>query len=104
MPKLNKQFVDKVKRVNKDTLYRDSLVVGFVLRVKPSGTKTSWVVQYRNRTGRIRKVAMKNRSAATPDEARRWAKLTLGQVAAGRDPSAERNAQLVAMTVAQLSA
>jgi hypothetical protein len=103
MPKLNKQFVDKLKRVNKDTLYRDSLVVGFALRLKPSGTKT-WVVQYRNRTGRIRKVAMKNRSAATPDEARRWAKLTLGQVAAGRDPSAERNAQLGAMTVAQLSA
>src|SRR5580704_15281376 len=101
MPKLNKQFVDKLKRVNKDTLYRDSLVVGFALRVKPSGTKT-WVVQYRNRTGRTRKVAMKNSSAATPDEARRWAKFTLGQVAAGRDPSAERNAQLGAMTVAQL--
>jgi hypothetical protein len=101
MPKLNKQFVDKLKRVHKDTLYRDSSVVGFALRVKPSGART-WVVQYRNQAGRTRKLAMKNSSAATPEEARRWAKLTLGQVAAGRDPSAERNAQLGAMTMAQL--
>ena len=101
MPKLNKQFVDKLKRVQKDTLYRDSSVVGFALRVKPSGARP-WVVQYRNKAGRTRKLAMKNSSAATPDEARRWAKTTLGQVAAGRDPSAERNAKLGAMTVAQL--
>jgi integrase len=45
---------------------------------------------------------MKNSSATTPEEARRWAKLTLGKVAAGRDPSAERNAELGAMTVTQL--
>jgi len=101
MAKLNKQFVDKLKRVDRDTLYRDNSVIGFGLRVKPSGAKT-WVVQYRNRAGRTRKLAMKNSSAATPEEARRWAKLTLGQVAAGRDPSAERNAQLGAMTMAQL--
>jgi len=101
MPKLNKQFVDKLKPVKKDTLYRDSSVIGFGLRVKPSGAKT-WVVQYRNRAGRTRKLAMKNSSAATPEEARRWAKTMLGQVAAGRDPSAERNAELGAMTVAQL--
>jgi integrase len=101
MPKLNKQFVDKLKPVEKDTLYRDSLVIGFALRVKPSRAK-AWVVQYRNKAGRTRKLAMKNSSAATPEEARRWAKFTLGQVAAGRDPSAERNAQLGAMTMAQL--
>ena len=101
MAKLNKQFVDKLKRVEKDTLYRDNSVIGFGLRVKPSGAKT-WIVQYRNGAGRTRKLAMKNSSAATPEEARRWAKLTLGQVAAGRDPSAERNAQLGAMTMAQL--
>ena len=89
MAKLNKQFVDKLKRVEKDTLYRDNSVIGFGLRVKPSGAKT-WIVQYRNGAGRTRKLAMKNSSAATPEEARRWAKLTLGQVAAGeiRRPSA----------------
>lgn len=101
MPKLNKQFVDKLKPVVKDTLYRDNSVIGFALRVKPSGAKT-WVVQYRNKAGRTRKLAMKNSSAATPDEARRWAKTTLGQVASGRDPSAERNAELGAMTLTQL--
>ena len=101
MPKLNKQFVDKLKPVKKDTLFRDSTVIGFGLRVKPSGAKT-WVIQYRNKAGRTRKLAMKNSSATTPEEARRWAKAMLGKVAAGRDPSAERNAELGAMTVAQL--
>ena len=51
MPKLNKQFVDKLKLVEKDTLYRDTSVIGFALRVKPSGAK-AWVVQYRNGAGR----------------------------------------------------
>jgi hypothetical protein len=37
MPKLNKQFIDKLNPVEKDTLYRDSSVIGFALRVKPSG-------------------------------------------------------------------
>ncbi len=101
MPKLNKQFVDKLKPADKDTLYRDSSVIGFALRAKPSGVRT-WVVQYRNKAGRTRKLAMKNSSAATPDEARRWARMVLGQVAAGQDPSAERNAELGAMTVAKL--
>jgi hypothetical protein len=36
MPKLNKQFVDKLKPLKKDTLYRDSSVIGFGLRVKPA--------------------------------------------------------------------
>jgi hypothetical protein len=102
MPKLNKQFVDKLMRVQKDTLYRDSSVVGFALRVKPSGART-WVVQYRNQVGRTRKLAMKNSSATTPEEARRWAKLTLGKVAAGRDPSAERNAELGASATSSAS-
>src|SRR5262245_33274651 len=101
MPKLTKTFVDTLKPVTKDTLYRDNAVIGFALRVKPSGART-WVVQYRNAAGRTRKLAMKHSSAATPDEARRWAKIVLGQVAAGQDPSAERNAELGAMTVAKL--
>src|SRR4029077_8299968 len=101
MPKLTKRFLDALKPVDRDTLYRDDELSGFALRVKPSGVRT-WVVQYRNSAGRTRKLAMKQKEAATPDEARQWARKQLLLVANGEDPSATRNAALGAMTVADL--
>ncbi len=101
MPKLNKRFVNALRPVTRDTLYRDDDLTGFALRVKPSGVRT-WVIQYRNSAGRTRKLAMKQKEAATPDEARQWARKQLLLVANGEDPSATRNAALGAMTVAHL--
>jgi hypothetical protein len=57
MPKLTKRFVDALKAVEHDTLYRDDELKGFALRAKPSGART-WVVQYRNAAGRTRKLAL----------------------------------------------
>jgi hypothetical protein len=57
MPKLTKRFVDALKPVESDTLYRDDDLSGFALRAKPSGVMT-WVVQYRNLAGRTRKLAL----------------------------------------------
>ena len=101
MPKLNKRFVDALKSVTRDTLYRDRDLSGFALRVKPSGTAT-WVVQYRNAAGRTRKLALGRVGVLTPDEARQRARKALGRVADGADPSATRNAARGAMTVASL--
>jgi site-specific recombinase XerD len=101
LPKLNKRFVNALQPVTRDTLYRDDDLTGFALRVKPSGVRT-WVIQYRNSAGRTRKLAMKQKEAATPDEARQWARKQLLLVANGEDPSATRNAALGAMTVADL--
>lgn len=101
MPKLTKRFVDALKPVTRDTLYRDSDLKGFGLRVKPSGART-WLIQYRNQAGRTRKLAMKNSSAATPEEARKWAKGQLLSVSQGADPSAARGALQGAATVAAL--
>ena len=101
MPKLNKRFVDALKPLTRDTLYRDSDLSGFALRVKPSGTAT-WVVQYRNSAGRTRKLALGRVGVLTPDEARQRARKALGRVADGADPSATRNAARGAMTVADL--
>jgi integrase len=101
MPKLTKRFVDSLKPVKKDTLYRDSDLKGFGLRVKPTGTRT-WVVQYRNQAGRTRKLALGKAGVLTPDEARQKARQRLGEVAGGADPSADRNAQRGAMSVAKL--
>ena len=101
MPKLNKRFLNALKPVIRDTLYRDDELTGFCLRVKPSGVRT-WVIQYRNSAGRTRKLAMKQKGAATPDEARQWARKHLLRVAHGEDPSATRNAERGATTVAEL--
>jgi hypothetical protein len=57
LPKLAKRFVDALKPVTTDTLYRDADLKGFALRVKPSCART-WVVQYRNSAGRTRKLKL----------------------------------------------
>jgi integrase len=101
LPKLTKRFVDALKSVERDTLYRDDDLSGFALRAKPSGART-WVVQYRNSAGRTRKLALGRVGVLTPDEARQQARKALVRVAAGEDPSATRNAARGAMTVADL--
>jgi integrase len=101
LPKLTKRFVDALKPVKRDTLYRDEDLSGFALRAKPSGART-WVVQYRNSAGRTRKLALGRVGVLTPEEARQRARKALGRVAAGEDPSATRNAAHGAMTVADL--
>jgi integrase len=101
VPKLTKRFVDSLKRVGRDTLYRDADLIGFALRAKPSGART-WVVQYRNSAGRTRKLALGRVGVLTPDEARQRARKALGRVADGDDPSASRHAERGAMTVADL--
>jgi integrase len=101
MPKLTKRFVDSLKPVSRDTLYRDDDLTGFALRVKPSGVRT-WVIQYRNASGRTRKLALGKVGVLTPDEARQRARQRLGEVAGGVDPSATRSAARGAMTVTAL--
>lgn len=101
MPNLTKRFVDALKPVQRDTLYRDDELIGFGLRVKPSGTRT-WVIQYRNAAGRTRKLALGKVGVLTPDEARRRARIRLGQVADGADPSATRGEARGALTVKAL--
>lgn len=101
MPKLTKRFVDALKPVDRDTLYRDDDLAGFALRAKPSGVQT-YVVQYRNSAGRTRKLALGRVGVLTPDEARQRARKALARVADGADPSATRNAARGAMTVADL--
>ena len=93
----------------RDTLYRDSALSGFALRVKPSGVAT-WCIQYRDRQGRTkrhalgkaRKMGATGGEVLTAEEARQRARKALGRVADGQDPSAEKAAARDAMTVATL--
>ena len=102
MPRLNKRFLDSLPKTGaKDQLYRDDELIGFALRVKPSGTRT-WLIQYRNKDGSTRKLAFAKVGVLTPEEARKQAKKLLGRVALGEDPSANRRAQRASKTIADL--
>ena len=101
LPKLTKRFVDALKPVTTDTLFRDTDLKGFALRAKPSGVRT-WVVQYRNKAGRTRKLALGKVGVLTPEEARQQAKDALAEASKGADPSADRHAERADLTVGEL--
>lgn len=101
MPKLTKRFVDALKPVTRDTIYRDDELKGFALRAKPSGART-WVVQYRNSAGRTRKLKLGKVGVLTPEEARIEAREKLREAAKGKDPSADRHSTRADLTVTQL--
>jgi integrase len=108
VPRLTKRTIDALRP---DPLGRDHFVwdagdgavKGFGVRVKPSGI-ASYLVQYRNRHGRTRRLALGRVGVLTPDEARKLAVDRLHEVAKGRDPSAERRVERNAITIADLCA
>lgn len=101
MPKLTKQFVDSLSPENGDQIIFDDGLPGFGVRVKPSGVK-SWVIRYRAGR-RNRSLTLGKCSVLTPDEARREAKIRLGEISRGADPSTERKENRKAPTVAELA-
>ncbi|HEY2008418.1 MAG TPA: integrase arm-type DNA-binding domain-containing protein [Rhizomicrobium sp.] len=102
MTKLTKRTVDAAEAFgDRETLYWDDDLPGFGLRVMPSGAK-AWVIQYRNRHGRTRRMTFGKVGRLTPDEARRDAKQRLAAVDRGEDPADARAAERNAQTVAQL--
>ena len=87
MPKLSKKFVEGLKPGTTDYIVRDSVVMGFGVRVLTSGQK-SYMIQYRA-GGRQRRVAFGRHGTLTLDEARKRASELLGKVARGENPAEE---------------
>jgi len=75
----------------KDRLVFDDTVQGLGLRISGKGGK-NFLVQFRTPTGGKRRIPLGAWGAITLEQARLAARNTLGQVAAGRDPFAERQA------------
>ena len=103
MAKLTKRFLDSLKLTptRSDHTYWDDALKGFGVRVRASGTMT-WVIMYRNRDNRLRKYTIGQVGALTPEEARNEARQKLADVHRGLDPSADKSAQRIAMTVSTL--
>ncbi len=104
MPKLTKRTVDALRPdpKSKDVIHFDNEIPGFGVRVKPSGVK-SYVLQYKNKFGRVRRITLGHPSGEfTPDKARTAALKARARIAEGADPSAERKANRNAQTVAEL--
>jgi integrase len=101
MPKLTKRFVEGEKPTAVDQVIFDDEVAGFGLRVLPSGVR-SYLVQYRNKQGRSRRLTIGKHGKVTADGARKDALRIFDAVRAGKDPVAERRAYVDAPIVNDL--
>jgi integrase len=98
MPKITKRVVDALKPEDKDVFIWDSELRGFGVRVKPSGA-AAFIIQYRNKHGRTRRMVVGKVGTLSPKEARDDARDYLALAAKGEDPSGERHASRKAITV-----
>jgi hypothetical protein len=96
--KLTKKSVDAIKPIPKDQVHWDDELRGFGIRTKPSALK-SFLIQYRNRQGRSRRLTIGNYGRLTPEEARRL----LSEVERGVDPTEQRLQERNITTVADLA-
>src|SRR5215510_8511445 len=105
MARITKRVVDGLKAREAEFFCWDTELIGFGVRVQPSGAR-SYIVKYRVGTGRgapTRRITIGSVGKITPDQARLLAKKTLGAVAHGGDPAAEKAAEKRASTVRELA-
>ena len=102
MPKLTKRTIDATHpNPDRDVFVWDDELPAYGLRVKPSGAK-AFILQYRNRNGRSRRLTIGRYGILTPDAARDLARNALAEVAQGGDPAERRASDRDALTVAEL--
>src|SRR5215467_2556370 len=103
--RITRRFVDSLKPTGGDHFVWDDTLIGFGVRVQPTGSM-SYIVKYRAGSGRgapTRRVTLGKVGTLTPDEARTLARKTLGAVAHGSDPAALKAAERRASTLRELA-
>jgi integrase len=100
MARLTKRFIDSLTPKGADYFEWDDEIAGFGVRVWPSGKKV-YMAQYRA-DGRSRRVKLGAHGVVTVEEARKAAKISLGDVARGGNPAEDKRTQRKSMTVRQL--
>lgn len=101
MPKITKRLIDALPAGGERAIIWDSEIKGFGLIALPSGVR-SFIVQYRNETGRKRRLTLGRFGVMTADEARKAARDTLAAVGKGADPVDDRQSLRAAPTVSAL--
>ena len=99
--RFTKTAIEKLDAPLKDTFIWDDDTKGFGVRLSPKGSK-SYLVQYRARN-RTRRQSLGSFSRVTLDDARRQAKIILGNVASGRDPGASREILTTSLTLMEVA-
>lgn len=89
MPKLTKRLVDQLAPEHSDYFVWEPDIPGFGVRVYASGRK-SYLIQYRDGSGRTRRLALGPHGVLTPEQARGLAQNHLAAVRAGGDPAQEK--------------
>jgi integrase len=100
--KLTKSVLRELKTKDKDLLIWDETLPGFGIRVKPNGTKT-FLIQYRNQFGRMRRYSIGRLGDITLDQARKEARRLKSEIALGGDPAEKRTENRTSVTVKELS-
>ena len=100
--KLTKTRVERIQpEPGTDVLRWDDVLPSFGVRVKPSGVR-SYIVQYRNRAGRSRRITIGRHGLFTVEQARKVARRVLLAAADGQDPAEERAEKRPTLTIADL--
>ncbi|MFI4973443.1 MAG: tyrosine-type recombinase/integrase [Caulobacterales bacterium] len=102
--RISKTVVDDAVAESERFALWDSELRGFGVRISPEGSKT-YVVRYRvggGRRGLQRQMVLGRHGTLTAEEARKRAKIALGQTADGKDPQGAKSAARAEMSVAEL--
>jgi integrase len=92
--KITKAIVSSAQPGPSDITIADTIVVGFELRIRPSGAKV-WGYRYRNAQGGQRRIVLGRFPGLTVDEARQLATQAAGDVSRGTDVQAKKRAARV---------
>lgn len=99
--KLTKKLVEGIAPAIQDILVRDTELKGLACKITPKG-KRVYLLYYRTLDGRERRPKIGVHGAITCDQARAMAQRWLGEVAAGNDPSEEKQLRRKSATVRDL--